>query len=207
MQAMVAGVEYLDRDLHTSEANAARQRTVEVKKHLAEMDRKLTSFVPLAHSGATRAMVNPRENTDRFVPVKAARIRFTIRETNSLEPCIDELEVFNTTGENVALASAGATATSSGDTIVADRHDLKHINDGQYGNSRSWMSNEKGKGWVVLQFAKEQTIERVVWGRDRLGKYTDRLATSYLIESGGRRFRAHGTRWRTPATAKNLTPT
>ncbi len=146
------------------------------------MDRKLTGFAPLAQSGALRAMVNPRENTDRFAPVKTSRIRFTIRETNSLEPCIDELEVFNTAGENVALASAGATASSSGDTVVADRHDLKHINDGQYGNSRSWMSNEKGKGWVALQFAKEQPIDRVVWGRDRLGKYTDRLATSYLIE-------------------------
>ena len=84
--------------------------------------------------------------------MKAKRVRFTIRATNNLEPCIDELEVFNTAGANVALASAGTTVTSSGDTIVADRHELRYINDGHYGNSRSWMSNEKGKGWVVLEF-------------------------------------------------------
>ena len=82
-------------------------------------------------------------NTDRFAPVKAKRVRFTIRATNSLEPCIDELEVFDSVGANVALASAGAVSSSSGDITVADRHELRHINDGSYGNARSWMSNEK----------------------------------------------------------------
>jgi hypothetical protein len=45
------------------------------------------------------------------------------------------------------------------------------------------MSNEKGKGWVVLEFAEEHTIDRVVWGRDREEKYKDRLAIDYLIET------------------------
>ncbi|MFZ4766963.1 MAG: DUF1553 domain-containing protein, partial [Roseimicrobium sp.] len=133
-------------------------------------------------AGAERPMISARENADRFAPVKAKRVRFTIKATNSLEPCLDELEVFNTDGENIALASANATATSSGDIIVADRHDLKHINDGLYGNARSWMANEKGRGWVVVEFALEHIIERVAWGRDREGKYTDRLATDYVIE-------------------------
>jgi hypothetical protein len=44
------------------------------------------------------------------------------------------------------------------------------------------MSNEKGKGWVVLEFPEERAIERVVWGRDREGKFGDRLATNYLVE-------------------------
>ena len=130
-----------------------------------------------------RPAVNARVNTDRFAPVKAKRVRFTIRETNNLEPCLDELEVFDTSGANVALASAGATATSSGDTVVADRHELRFINDGQYGNSRSWMSNEKGRGQVALEFAQEQTIDRVVWGRDHEAQFSDRLATSYVIEA------------------------
>jgi hypothetical protein len=56
------------------------------------------------------------------------------------------------------------------------------VNDGHYGNSRSWLSNQKGKGWVALEFAQEQEIDRVVWGRDRDGKFRDRLATSYVIE-------------------------
>jgi mono/diheme cytochrome c family protein len=182
MQAFVAGVEYGDRDLRTPEAEVARRGAAQAKARVAELDKQLARFVPLAGAGGVRPMVNAKLNEDRFAPVKAKRVRFTIRETNNREPCIDELEVFDIAGVNIAFASADTIATSSGDIIVADRHELRHVNDGQYGNSRSWMSNEKGKGWVVLEFPKEQTIERVVWGRDRQGKYADRLATSYLIE-------------------------
>ena len=183
MQAFVAGVEYLDRELRTPEAGAARQEAAKDQPRLAWIDQALARFVPLAKSGAARAMINARENVDRFVPLMAKRVRFTIRATNNLEPCLDELEVFNRDGHNIALASAGAAVTSSGDIIVADRHDLKFLNDGLYGNPRSWMSNEKGKGWVVVEFPQEQSIGRIVWGRDREGKFADRLATDYLIEA------------------------
>ncbi|MEQ1859257.1 MAG: PSD1 and planctomycete cytochrome C domain-containing protein [Chthoniobacteraceae bacterium] len=182
MQAFVAGVEYGDRELRTPKADARRAEAKTLRTQLGEIDKQLARFVPLAKSGAERPPVNARLNTDRFAPVKTKRVRFTIRETNNIEPCIDELEVFDTGGVNVALARTGATPTSSGDIIVADRHELRHINDAQYGNSRSWMSNEKGKGWVEIEFAEAHEIERVVWGRDRDGKFSDRLATSYVIE-------------------------
>src|SRR5207248_2493818 len=113
---------------------------------VAKIDQQLAHFVPLVKSGVERPPVNARVNTDRFAPVKAKRVRFTIRQTNSLEPCIDELEVFDMSGRNVGLASEGTLASSSGDTVIADRHELRHINDGLYGNSHSWMSNEKGRG-------------------------------------------------------------
>ncbi len=184
MQAFVAGVEYGDRDLRTSEAEAARAEATRLKPRLAVIDKDLARFVPLVKSGAERPMINARENADRFAPTKAKRVRFTIKATNNLEPCIDELEVFNTDGENVALASAGTLRKSGGDIGVAERHELRFINDGRYGNGRSWMAKEKGKGWVELEFTKEQTIERVVWGRDREGKFTDRLAIDYQIEIG-----------------------
>lgn len=183
MQALIAGVAYGDRDLDTPEARAARAEAKMLKGEIAKIDRRLAAFVPLAKSGATRPRVDARENRDRFAPVKTQRVRFTIRATNNREPCVDELEVYNLQGENIALASLGTKATSSGAIIVADRHDLKHINDGLYGNSRSWMSNEKGKGWVMLEFAQEHEIERVVWGRDRQGKFDDRLAISYVLET------------------------
>ena len=182
MQAFVAGVEYADRDLITPEAEALRLEAKRLKPKLAHIDQRLARFAPRAQSGRERPPVNARVNTDRFDPVKARRVRFTIRETNNLEPCIDELEVFDVSGRNVALATEGARPTSSGDTVVADRHELRQINDGKYGNSRSWMSNEKGKGWVVLEFPEEHTIDRVAWGRDREGMFSDRLAIRYLIE-------------------------
>ena len=77
-----------------------------------------------------------------------------------------------------------AAVTVSGEKITADRHEQRFVNDGNYGNSRSWMASEIGKGWVELEFEREQTIERVVWGRDREGKFTDRLAIDYQIEIG-----------------------
>ena len=184
MQAFVAGVEYGDRDLRTPEAEAARAQAALLKPRLAEIDKELACFVPLVKSGAERPMINARENADRFAPTKAKRVRFTIKATNNLEPCIDELEIFNTSGENVALATAGTQRKSGGDIGVAERHELRFINDGRYGNGRSWMAAAKGKGWVELEFKQEQTIERVVWGRDREGKFTDRLATDYQIEIG-----------------------
>jgi len=182
MQAFIAGVEYEDRELRTPENEAKRAEEKRLTQRMAEVERQLSSLAPLAKSGAERPSVNARVNTDRFAPVKTKSLRFTIRETNNLEPCIDEIEVFDASGTNVALASAGTLATSSGDTVVADRHELRFVNDGNYGNSRSWMSNTRGQGWIMLRFAQEQTINRVVWGRDREGQFADRLATNYVIE-------------------------
>jgi hypothetical protein len=145
-----------------------------------------------------RPAVNARVNTDRFAPVKAKRVRFTIRETNNLEPCVDELEVFDPAGTNVALASTGTTVTSSGDTVVAERHELRFLNDGEYGNSRSWMSAERGRGWVVLEFAQERLIDRVIWGRDRKAEFSDRLVTNYVIEVA-----ASSGEWRVVADASD----
>jgi hypothetical protein len=182
LQAFFAGVEYRDRESRSPEALAAKQQEADLKIQLAGHDRRLAAYVPLALSGVKRAGIHPRKNTDRFAPATARRLRFSIQKTNSLEPCLDELEIFNTDGENVALTKAGVTLTTSGQNKSPNRHDLAFVNDGKYGNSSSWMSNQTGKGWVVVEFSEPQTLERVVWGRDRDGKLTDRLATAYTIE-------------------------
>jgi len=130
-----------------------------------------------------RPTVNARANTDRPAPVRARRLRFTVLATNSLEPCLDELEVFNAGGRNIALAAAGATLTTSGDTVSTDRHEPRFLHDGRYGNASSWMSNQPGQGWVELEFPQDEEIVRIVWGRDREGVYEDRLPTEYRIET------------------------
>ncbi|MFO1460019.1 MAG: DUF1549 and DUF1553 domain-containing protein [Verrucomicrobiota bacterium] len=182
MQAFFAGVEYGERDLHDPESEAHRAEGVRVASRIAVLQREITRHVPAARSGAQRVCVNGRFNVERFPPVTARRVRFTIRETNSLEPCLDEIEVLDLEDRNVASADAGTRATSSGDTVVADRHELRHINDGRYGNSRSWMSSEKGRGWIVLEFSTNHVVDRVLWGRDREGQFDDRLATNYRVE-------------------------
>lgn len=182
MQAFVAGVEYQDREVITPEVIARRSEAQQFKARVAQIDKQLVQFIPLAKSGVERPMVNARENVDRISPVKTKQVRFIIQATNNLEPCLDELEVFNTAGENIALAAAGTRVTSSGDIVAPNRHELRFVNDGNYGNSRSWMSNAKGQGWVILEFPQEETIDRIVWGRDRQGEYADRLAVEYTIE-------------------------
>ncbi|MGE3308737.1 MAG: DUF1549 and DUF1553 domain-containing protein [Limisphaerales bacterium] len=185
MQAFVAGVEYEDRDLKTPEAEKIRAEEKALRSRLAEIQGRLMRLAPLAGTGCGRSPVSAKVNVDRFEPVRARRVRFTVRATNNLEPCLDELEVFDLAGTNVALAVTGTTVTSSGDTVVADRHELRFIHDGVYGNSRSWMSDETGKGWVILEFPVETVVDRVVWGRDREGQFGDRLATDYRIEVAG----------------------
>jgi len=140
-------------------------------------------YTQLKYVPPQRSPVVTTVNTDRFEPVRAKRLRFTVLATNSLEPCIDELEVFNANGQNIALASQGTTVKTSGDTIVSNRHEPQFIHDGKYGNSRSWLSNQAEQSWVELEFTEEQEIDRVVWGRDREGKLKDRLPIEYQIET------------------------
>ena len=131
-----------------------------------------------------RSAVSPRHNVEHFPAVKARRLRFTVSRTSDAEPCIDELEVFSAEPmpRNIALASAGTKATASSVFPNSDIHRIEHINDGKPGNSHSWISNERGKGWVQLDFPEEVMINRVVWARDREEKFSDRLAIDYRIE-------------------------
>ncbi len=201
MQAFVAGVEYGDRELRTPEALARKREAAEARERDVKIVERLTQLSPVAtpgrNDGVKRPTVRATTNIDRITPVRTNRVRFTIRETNSLEPCIDELEVFNTAGVNVALAGAGAKLKTSGDKISRNRHEPQFIHDGRYGNERSWMSSERGKGWVELEFAREEEITRVVWSRDRLGKLVDRVALDYSIEV------AHADTWRVVADASD----
>ncbi|MEX0678800.1 MAG: DUF1553 domain-containing protein [Pirellulales bacterium] len=134
-----------------------------------------------------RSPVSPRRNVERFAPTTAGFVRFTSLETvdqNLHEPCLDEIEAFAVGAEakNVALAEYPTKLTSSGNISETGIHQLKHVNDGLYGNSHSWISNQKGAGWVQLEFPQPETIDRIVWSRDRDGPYKDRLAVRYLIE-------------------------
>jgi mono/diheme cytochrome c family protein len=134
-----------------------------------------------------RDPVNARRNTELFLPVSAKFLRFTSFETsnqNQYQPCLDELEAFGPVqpAVNLALASAGVRPTSSGNIAETGIHQLKHINDGLYGNDHSWISNELGRGWVQLEWPEPVMLDRVVWGRDREGRFADRLPVRYAVE-------------------------
>lgn len=189
LKAVFEGVKHGERRLKTADTAARETELASRRQRLVELDAHLAEFEPLAQVGrldtnSLRAPVNARQNSERFIPIAAKRLRFTIAQTTGAEPCIDELEVYTaeTPARNIALASAGTIATASSVFPNSEIHRLEHINDGRHGNSRSWISNERGKGWVELEFAETLTIHRVVWGRDREQKFADRLAIEYRIE-------------------------
>jgi len=187
--AIFAGVRHGERPLPLP--STVSNEVAQVSAEIADLEARLARFIPQAKGGqdgqaktasrSLRPAVNAKSNEEVFAPVDARFVRFTILASSGGEPCLDELEVY-AGARNVALAGAGTKATASGTLPGFEIHKLEHVHDGQYGNSRSWIANESGRGWVQLEFAKVERIERMVWGRDRKGEFGDRLATEYRIE-------------------------
>ena len=202
LSAVFAGVQHGDRAVARPDSEARRREALHVRNELARVEAELDDLEPVARPdlGAPgRSMVKPRRNIERFEPVEANAVRFTVLATNDgSEPCIDELEVYSA-GEkprNVALDSAGGKASAS--SVIPDLpiHKVAHLNEGRAGNSHSWISRVPSKGWAQVNWPEAQAIDRIVWGRDRDGEYRDRLATEYYIE-----VREKSGRWRLVASS------
>jgi mono/diheme cytochrome c family protein len=192
LQAVFAGVQYGDRPLPKKLTAAENGKLAALKKELPKAEHALALLREEAAArqkaarpdAPRRPAVNARQNTEEFAPVTARAVRFTIFATSAgSEPCLDELEIYDETGRNVALASNGATASASGTLPGYAIHQLKHVNDGLHGNAHSWISNTGGHGWVQIDFPVPQRVRRIVWGRDRDEQFKDRLATNYRIEA------------------------
>ncbi len=186
MQAVFAGVNHGERAMMTGKDPEAAQKIAFIEEQQVTLDKELSKLRTIAAANKDaeantnlREPVNFERNEERFPAVQARFVRFTIQATSSGEPCIDEWEIYSTSGKNVAL---GATPSASGSLRGYPIHKLDHINDGNTGNSFSWISNRAGGGWVQLAFKEAQSIQRMVWARDRNGAFADRLATKYVIE-------------------------
>ena len=199
--AVFAGVQHGERALRRPEDPARNQEISSLRRSLLELDAKLDDLQPLARPDARNARppVSPLRNVERFEPVEAKFVRFSVAATNQFEPCLDELEVY-TAGDAPHNVAAGARPTSSGDYAGNPIHRLEHVNDGRYGNGRSWIC-DKPAGWVALELPEKTRINRVVWGRDREGKYADRLSTEYRIEVS-----EDGSAWRLIASSADRLP-
>lgn len=187
MQAVFAGVTHGERTMNVPKDHRATEKIANLESQRLPIEKELKRLRKIAQAKkgdekARRSAVTFQRNEETFSPTKALFVRFTIRASSGAEPCIDELEIYDSNGNNVALASNGTTPTASGALKGYPIHKLVHINDGLLGNNRSWISDSPGRGWIQLAFPQPQTIERLVWGRDRTGIVKDRLATDYVIE-------------------------
>jgi hypothetical protein len=196
LAAVFAGVQHGERPLGAPPSSADRLRHVAeagarlhvVTGRLADL-RDEARTVILRDRGVNpvpRPALNVRRNVDDFAPVTARLVRLQILATaDGAEPCIDELEVYGPDrAHNLALATAGAKATASSLLPGYPIHQVHHLNDGRRGNSRSWISNERGRGWAQIELPKPATVSRVVWARDGDGlspRFRDRLASRYHV--------------------------
>ncbi len=194
MQAVFAGVKHGERALREKTDTSAQKELVALKAEAATKNAQLdalrkkaetagsaTAQAPLAR-GKLRPPVNARLNEETFPPIDATAVKFTILATNSGEPCIDELEIYDASGQNVALAEKGAIASASGSLPGHEIHKLEHVNDGKTGNENSWIANVRGQSWVQIGFSAKSRIQRIVWSRDRDVRFADRVPTQYRIE-------------------------
>lgn len=202
LKAVFAGVQHGERVLRSPDSAMRAEQVRRTETELTKLETALTALHPLADPGATeprRPTVSPRLNIERFTATPARFIRLVVSATNGLEPCIDEFEVFTAGADtkNVALTSAGAIVSSAGDySGTPEKHRLVFVNDGRYGNGRSWISNTLGRGRLTIELPRTELIDRVVWSRDREGQFLDRLVTRYRIDVS-----VDGRAWQVVATS------
>jgi hypothetical protein len=206
IKAVFEGVMHGERPVPNPAEEAERQRQIAaLEQEIAAATVRLAELRAAAQAaGGTfglRPQVSPQENVDAFPAVRARFLRFTILATaRGDQPCIDELEVFATDGTNVARSAKSA---ASGTLPGYEIHRLEHVNDGQYGNARSWISDEPGKGWVQLEFSEPEEIHRIAWSRDRspTPQFFDRVATRYEVTVS-----SDGTTWQTVSSDEDRIP-
>ena len=211
MQAVFAGVNHGERALREKTAATAGKELAALKSDETAKNAQLDALRKKAAAagnataptapGKLRPPVNARLNEETFPPTEAVAVKFTILATNSAEPCIDELEIYDASGRNVALAEGGAIASASGTLPGHAIHKLEHINDGKTGNEHSWISNTMGQGWVQIGFPAKARIQRIVWSRDRDVRFADRVPTQYRIEVA-----AESGKWTTVASSEDRQP-
>jgi hypothetical protein len=119
MQAFVAGVEYLDRDLHTPEADASRQEAKELQSQIANVGRQLEGFARSAKSGAARSLANAGTTADRFALVKVKGKKTVAFTTKGLSA--DEArEATRLMAEKTALENKFQVAESGGKVFAGN---------------------------------------------------------------------------------------
>ena len=189
MQAVFAGVNHGERPIRQPQSEAAAKEGAALAAAESAQAAHLETFRQKAAAAASPSAallppVNAQRNEESFPALETSAVRFTIAASSAAEPGLDELEIYDASGQNVALATRGAIPTASGTLPGYPAHQLQHLNDGLTGNEHSWIASAP-TGWVQIDFPAPARIQRLVWGRDRSGAFQDRLAIRYQIEARG----------------------
>ncbi len=147
------------------------------------------------------ALLQPDQpNEITFAPASARCVRLVLLHSGSGEPCIDELEIYGPgSGTNLASASLGSKASASSLLPGYAIHRVSHLNDGQYGNAHSWIAAGTRGEWVQIEFQQPQVVDRLIFSRDREGRFRDRVPTAVEV-----RISLDGANWTTVASARDV---
>ncbi|MEZ6080938.1 MAG: discoidin domain-containing protein [Pirellulaceae bacterium] len=151
-------------------------------------------------TGAAPVIRADLPNTVTFASQPAKFVRFVIHASSANQPCIDELEVYDTDGKlNFAGAERGAIATASSCLAGYPQHTIEHLNDGRYGNDFSWIAAGSSAGslagltaeWAQIELPEATVVSKVVFSRDRERQYADRVPIEFevLLSMDGERWK------------------
>ncbi len=145
---------------------------------------------------ADTVIVPDKANEVVFPAQPAQYVRFVIQAVNDgSQACIDELEIYGPDASadtsphtppfppqeaNLALGP-GAAASASSCITGYSIHAIHHLNDGQYGNARSWIAGGTGEEWAQIALPEPAEIARVVFSRDRNGVFRDRVPVKFEV--------------------------
>ncbi len=161
----------------------------------------ITGITPVVSQAAEPPVYSDRPYVVAFDPHEALYVRFMIHATNSgTAACIDELEVYGPDSDrNLALASGGAKASASSCIEGYAAHAIEHLNDGEYGNSASWVAGGTGDEWAQIKLAAPALVSKVVFSRDRHREFGDRVPTDFEV-----RLSSDGKTWTTARAVKTV---
>jgi len=150
----------------------------------------------LARTGiaAEPPIQSDRPNAIAFPEQDARFVRFVIQATSDGgAACLDELEVYGSDpARNLALARDGGKAFASSCIQGYDIHAVPNLNDGEYGNDRSWIAAGTGEEWAQIELRQPAKVSKVVFSRDRARQHADRVPVAFEI-----RLSLDGKEWRT----------
>jgi hypothetical protein len=156
-------------------------------------------WVCLLAATAGGVVLHPdKPNAVSFPAVEARFVRFVIHASSGSQACIDELEIYAPGGEaNLALAVSGGKASASSCLGGYAIHKIPHLNDGLYGNAHSWIAAGGGVEWAQIELPRAVKVSKVIFSRDRKGRYRDRLPLHFEL-----RVSLDGKQWKTVSTVK-----
>ena len=107
---------------------------------------------------------------------------------------------------NIASATQGAVAYASGQLgpeIGAAFHYITNLNDGFYGNTKSWIggSSDPTPWFAGIQLSNAVALTGLAWGRDNTGGSQDRCLGTYTLQiSTNASFTTNASAWTTLGT-------